>query len=112
MTAKPFVYLKDCKIKRRLAVNGEESWLECSVFTEDNTLVIFNVSIVDTGNEKILTVKERQRRQDWQLNLQTTSRAKPVAVWGLAERSIADRMADLNQKLAPVVFKSTTEVPK
>ncbi len=97
-----FVYLADCKLKQRVVAEGVEHWLECCHFTEDNTLVIFKVIILERLNTKTLTltVQERMRRQPYKTNLTTTSRARVVMTLALAERAIADRMADLNKKLA------------
>jgi hypothetical protein len=97
-----FKYLADCKLKTTVRADGVERWLECCHFTEDGTLVIFRVSVLERLDTKTLTltIQERMRREAFKTNLTTTSRARLVTVLQLAERAIADRMADLNRKLA------------
>jgi hypothetical protein len=97
-----FVYLEGAKLKTRVVTDGVEHWSEVCHFTEDNTLVIFRVSVLERPHTKTLTltVQERMRRQPYRTNLTTTSRARIVMVLRLAEQAIADRMADLNRKLA------------
>lgn len=105
---KPFVYLKDQKLKTRVVEKGVEQWLECCHFLDSGALIIFKVIILEVAHTRTytLTIDERVRNQDWKRNLTTTSRARLPLILQLAERAIADRIADLNKKYEIEVEKA------
>lgn len=100
MADKQFVYLVGSKVKVTIVDQGEESWLECCHFLENGMLWIFKVTILDDGNSRQLKITERTRNQEPVLILSDNSRANRVNVFRRADRAIADRISDLNTKLA------------